>query len=58
VQESSSNLLRPTVRAVYDSMHDHPIAPRDIDLLSPTATDRIVGHESAARWKINTSQYL
>jgi putative nucleotidyltransferase with HDIG domain len=58
IEEGQQNLLHPMVRVVYDSKKDCTVAPRDIDLSLSSCGDRIVGHESAAKWKINPRQYL
>ena len=53
IEEGQQNLLHPIVRAVFDSKKNCSITPRDIDLSQPSASDRIVGHESAEKWGIN-----
>jgi putative nucleotidyltransferase with HDIG domain len=58
VEESAHNLLRPTVRIVYDSRRDVRVTPRDLDLAAPHVTDQIVSHESASRWKIDPADYV
>jgi putative nucleotidyltransferase with HDIG domain len=58
VEANPANLLRPTVRLVLDTRRDMIMAPRDLNLALPASKDRIVGAESAARLKINTSLYL
>ncbi len=58
VEEGARNLLHPVVRVVYDGKKHCAVAPRDIDLAQRTAHDRIVGHESAEKWRINPRRYL
>ncbi|MBI3902302.1 MAG: HD-GYP domain-containing protein [Nitrosomonadales bacterium] len=57
VNPGNENLLRPTVRAVFDLRREHAITPRDIDL-STQLGDRIIQHESPRHWGINTFNYL
>jgi len=58
IEEGTQNLLHPIVRVVYDSRKDSPLPPYEIDLSQASAKDRIVGHESPAKWKIDTQQFL
>lgn len=58
IEESTTDLLRPVVRIVHDGKKDCPTTPRDMDLAKPSATDRIMGNESAEKWKINTRAYV
>jgi putative nucleotidyltransferase with HDIG domain len=58
IEESTTNLLRPVVRIVHNGKKNHPITPRDVDLAKPSVTDRIVGNESAEKWKINIRLYV
>jgi putative nucleotidyltransferase with HDIG domain len=58
IEEGSQNLLHPVVRVVYDSRKNCAVAPHDIDLARSGTHDRIVGHESAEKWRINPLQYL
>lgn len=46
-----ADLLKPTVRIVYDTKRQCRVAPCELDLSAET-TDRIVGYESADKWKI------
>jgi hypothetical protein len=61
VVESTDNLLRPVVRLIYDTRHDWAIREKDIDLSKPSGKggeDRIIGYESAKRWRINPLKVL
>lgn len=61
VVESTDNLLRPVVRIIYDTRHDWSIREKDIDLSKPNGKggeDRIIGYESAKRWRINPLKVL
>jgi putative nucleotidyltransferase with HDIG domain len=58
VEANPTNLLRPTVRVVLDTHRDLLVTPRDLNLALPASKDRIVGAESAALLKVNTSLYL
>lgn len=61
VVESTDNLLRPVVRLFYDTRHDWAVSPKDIDLSKPNGKgggDRIIGYESAKRWRINPLKVL
>jgi hypothetical protein len=57
INPGSENLLRPTVRTVFDITHEHSIAPHDIDL-SIQLGDSIVQHESPHSWGIDPFQYI
>lgn len=59
--QSESSLLKPVVRAFYDTRHQCVITPFEIDLSQPLGHgggDRIVSHETAERWGIDLSPFL
>lgn len=56
ISPGHENLLRPTVRTVFDITHDHSIPPQDIDLA--TKIDSIVQYESPTQWAIDPFKYL
>ncbi|MFH1019809.1 MAG: HD-GYP domain-containing protein [Pseudomonadota bacterium] len=61
VVESTDNLLRPVVRLIYDTRHDWAVTQKDIDLSKSNGKgggDRIIGYESAKRWRINPLKVL
>ena len=58
---SNANLLRPVVRVFYNEGRGWPVAPQDIDLAKPLAQgggDRIVGHETRNKWKVDPMMLL
>ena len=61
IEQRESNLLTPVVRVVFDAKRDYYITPEDIDLsktMGAGGADKIVGHESPAKWKIDVSRFL
>lgn len=57
VDPGRENLLRPTVRAVFDTIRDFAVSPRDIDL-SLQLEECIVGYESPQKWGISPFSYF
>lgn len=61
IDPDNDDLVRPTVRAVYDLKRGNAIAPRDIDLASDEpeiGADAVIGYESPAKWGIEPQRYL
>lgn len=61
VEQRESNLLTPVVRVVFDAKRDYYITPEDVDLSKPMGAggaDRILGHESASKWKIDIPRFM
>ncbi|MQY50434.1 DUF3391 domain-containing protein [Rhodocyclus tenuis] len=61
IEQRESSLLTPVVRVMFDIRHNHYLAPDDVDLSRPLGTgggDRIVSHESPARWKVDVDRFL
>lgn len=61
IEQRESNLLTPVVRVVFDARRSHYLPPADVDLSRPFGAgggDRIVGHESPVRWKIDVARFL
>jgi HD-GYP domain-containing protein (c-di-GMP phosphodiesterase class II) len=61
IEQRESNLLTPVVRVVFDAKRDYYITPEDIDLsktMGAGGADKIVGHESPGKWKIDVSRFL
>jgi putative nucleotidyltransferase with HDIG domain len=61
VVESTDNLLCPVVRPIYDIRHDWAVNQKDIDLSKSNGkggADRIIGYESAKRWRIDPLKVL
>jgi HD-GYP domain-containing protein (c-di-GMP phosphodiesterase class II) len=56
VVEQSDDLLRPTVRAVYDPVRKLLLPPRDIHLLH--ASEEIVDFEDPVAWGLDPLAYL
>ncbi len=56
VVEQSEDLLRPTVRAVFDPVHKLLLPPRDIHLLR--ASEEIVDFEDPLVWGLDPISYL
>jgi len=57
VNPGNENLLRPTVRTVFDIRRERSVTPHDIDL-SIQLGDSIVQHESPHNWGIDPFKYL
>lgn len=58
VDHGDRNLLRPTVRAVYDTRKHSFVRPFDLNLSRKAAEDGIVGCESPERWHFHPEIYL
>jgi HD-GYP domain-containing protein (c-di-GMP phosphodiesterase class II) len=61
IEQRESNLLTPVVRVVFDAKRDYYITPEVVDLSKPMGAggaDRIVGHESPDKWKIDISRFM
>jgi len=61
VEPGQESLLHPIVRVVYDTKKKSFMTPRDIDLSRLTGKndgDRVVGHESPRKWRIEPRKYL
>jgi HD-GYP domain-containing protein (c-di-GMP phosphodiesterase class II) len=61
IEQRENNLLTPVVRVVFDAKRDYYIAPEDLDLskaMGAGGADKIVGHESPAKWKIDVSRFM
>ena len=57
VSPGKENLLRPTVRIVFDIKREYFVTPHDIDL-SIQLADNIIQHESPHNWGIDPFKYL
>ncbi|HEX9081474.1 MAG TPA: HD-GYP domain-containing protein [Holophagaceae bacterium] len=57
VVDQGENLLRPTVRIIYDAVDRVPLAPRDLDL-TRAATEEIVDFEEPETWGLQPSSYF
>jgi len=61
LEQSSGNLLQPTVRVFYDGRRRQYLPPQDIDLSRPLGhggADRIASHEVPDKWGIDLSRFL
>lgn len=59
VEQRENSLLRPVVRILFDTRHDHFVPPRDVDLSRPAgATEQIVGHEDPGNWEIDIGRFI
>ena len=56
VTEQSEDLLRPTVRVVYDTARKLRLQPRDLHLIQ--ASEEIVEYEDPLEWDLNPLEYL
>jgi putative nucleotidyltransferase with HDIG domain len=52
VEQSEKSLLAPRIKAFFSTKTQTYVMPETIDLSHPSATDRIVGREDAAKWGI------
>lgn len=57
VVEQGQNLLRPTVRVVYDTGRKLRLEPRDLNLTKATA-EEILDYEDPLEWKLDPASYL
>ena len=61
IAQNDKTLTQPLVRVVFNSRKIHYVAPEDIDLSKPFGKggeDRIVSHESPAKWGIDPQKFL
>jgi hypothetical protein len=56
VVEQGEDLLRPTVRVVFDASRKIRLHPRDLDLAQ--STEQIVDYENPAEWGLDTASFL
>ena len=52
IEQSEKSLLAPRVKAFFSTKAQTYVVPEMIELSHPSATDRIVGREDAAKWGI------
>ncbi len=52
IEQSEKSLLAPRVKAFFSTKAQTYVVPEVINLSHPSATDRIVGREDAAKWGI------
>ncbi|MCC6878640.1 MAG: HD-GYP domain-containing protein [Rhodocyclaceae bacterium] len=61
VEHRKSNMLQPLVRVMFDTKRNYHLKPEDVDLsraLGRGGADRIVGHESPEKWRIDPMRFL
>jgi putative nucleotidyltransferase with HDIG domain len=58
VEQSPGQLLRPRLKAVFDTRAGRPIVPTDIDLSNPGVSDRILNIELPMTWNIDVNRFL
>jgi putative nucleotidyltransferase with HDIG domain len=61
LEQSTGNLLHPTIRVFYDGKRRQYLPPQEVDLSRPVGQgggDRITGHETAEKWGIDLSRFL
>jgi putative nucleotidyltransferase with HDIG domain len=61
IEQRESNLLTPVVRVVFDAKRNYYVTPEDVDLSRPMGAggaDKIVGHESPGKWKIDIPRFM
>jgi HD-GYP domain-containing protein (c-di-GMP phosphodiesterase class II) len=59
-EHNEDSLLQPKVKVIFDIKKGY-ITPVEIDLARPTGktgSDKIISHESAEKWKIDTSRFV
>ena len=58
IEQSPGQLLRPRIRALFDTRRAIAVIPYDIDLASPATTDRILNIEIPSRWNIDINRFI
>lgn len=59
VEQHEISLLRPVVKAMFDTRRNYFISPREIDLSRPVgAMEQIIGHEDPEAWGIDVSRFI
>jgi HD-GYP domain-containing protein (c-di-GMP phosphodiesterase class II) len=61
IEQREANLLTPLVRVIFDAKRNYYITPEEVDLSKPMGAggaDKIIGHESPGKWKIDISRFL
>ncbi|SNT26168.1 HD-GYP domain, c-di-GMP phosphodiesterase class II (or its inactivated variant) [Noviherbaspirillum humi] len=59
--QHASNLLTPTVKVFFSTRSNTYIPPQEVDLARPLGSggaDRIMSHESAAKWRVDPMRFL
>jgi hypothetical protein len=61
IEQREVSLAQPLVRVVFNAKKDYYIQPEDVDLSKPLGkggADKIVGHESPAKWGIDPHKFM
>ncbi len=57
-EQNHDNLLHPKIRLVFNAGTNSYISPRDVDLVRPEISDRIVTFEAPSKWHIDPARFL
>ena len=61
IEQRDQNLVQPLVRTVFNARKGYYIKPEDVDLSKPMGmggADKIVSHESPAKWGIDVNKFM
>jgi putative nucleotidyltransferase with HDIG domain len=61
IEQREQNLVQPLVRTVFNAKKGYYIKPEDVDLSKPFGNggaDKIVSHESPAKWGIDINKFM
>lgn len=58
IAQREKNSLHPLVRVVFNAKKGYYLTPKDVDLSKPLGADRIVSHESPAKWGIDVHKFM
>ncbi|MDD5329244.1 MAG: HD-GYP domain-containing protein [Sulfuricella sp.] len=61
IEQREQNLVQPLVRVVFNARKGYYVEPEDIDLSRPLGMgggDRVVSHESPAKWGIDVYRFM
>jgi putative nucleotidyltransferase with HDIG domain len=61
LEQSTGNLLHPTIRVFYDGKRQQYLPPQEVDLsrsVGKGGGDRIASHETPEKWGIDLSRFL
>ncbi len=56
IEPGKENLLQPVVGVIYDTKKERLVSPKDMDLSQ--SEDRVIGHETSQKWRIEPSRYF
>jgi putative nucleotidyltransferase with HDIG domain len=61
IEQREASLVQPLVRVVFNAKKEYYIKPEDVDLSKPLGkggADKIVSHESPAKWGIDPHKFM